>query len=124
MANRKLRYFRIVDGKRIPHMMELDAEMTVITEYADMSAVDHVAKGRTDTADEMSPDRKKAHTMARWATKAVDENPIPGTEDLRVAYMEELEQLKASYADQPCPPCKQGELIRKYRTKLERGNWL
>lgn len=41
--------------QRIPYTIELDATLTVIAEYADMTAVDHVAEGRATQPQETSP---------------------------------------------------------------------
>jgi hypothetical protein len=125
-ANRRLRIFRLKDGKRIPYTIELDNELTVVAEYADTTDLDHPVQGRSTRSEEMAPERKKAMTMARWATKAVAQNPIPGTEDLREDFFTDLENLQSKHitAGTTCPACEVGKLVRRYRARLEEGGWL
>ena len=85
-ANRKLRIFRMRDGVRIPYVLELDHELTVLAEYADTTEVNHVAAGRsglTPRRNADSPARRISTAMSKWCTKAVEENPLPGTDELR-----------------------------------------
>ena len=122
-TSRKLRIFRIQDGQRIPFTLELDHELTVIAEYADAAVIE--TKGRSASPPQPSPDGKKA-TMARWVTKSVDVNPIPGTEGLRGDYFEDLERLQEKHRREgtECSPCEIGRLVRRYREKLEKAGWL
>lgn len=110
--------------QRIPYTIELDDEYTVISEYADTTAVDHVAEGRNPRPSDVSPERQKAMLMARWATPGVDVNPIPGSEELRQEFFTAKQKLEASYAGNNCPGCKLGALIREYRKKLEQKKLL
>ena len=125
MKPRKLRIFRIKDGVRIPYVLELDHELTVLAEYADTTEVDHIREGRRNprkprVAD--SPARRIATAMSKWATERVADNPIPGTDDLRDEYFKELEALETKYADKEskCPACEIGKLMRRYREKMEK----
>lgn len=114
----------MMGDRRVPYTIELDAELTVIAEYADTSALDHVALGRKPEATDMSPERKKAMLMARWATPAVDVNPITGSEDLRQDFFEAKRKLDLQHGGKGCPSCKLGPLIRQYREKLEAAGLL
>lgn len=105
--------------QRVPYTIELDAELTVIAEYADMTALDHVAEGRATPAQETSPERRKAQAVARWVTAQVDVNPIPGSEELREEFFAAKQKLVSSYGGAPCPSCEVGKLIRAFRGKLE-----
>jgi hypothetical protein len=108
----------MMGDRRVPYTIELDHMLTVIAEYADTTALDHVAVGRSTKAAEISPDRRKAVNMARWATEAVDVNPIPGSEELREEFFEAKKKLVASYGEKECPGCEIGKLIREFRDKL------
>lgn len=118
--NRKLRIFRMMGDRRVPYTIELDEQLTVIAEYADTSALDHVAIGRKVEA-ESSPERRKAMLVARWTTPAVDVNPIAGSEELRQEFFEAKQKLDAQHGGKGCPSCKLGPLIRQYREKLEKA---
>jgi hypothetical protein len=111
----------MMGDRRVPYTIELDAELTVIAEYADTSALDHVAMGRKPESAETSPERRKAMLVARWATPAVDVNPIAGSEDLRQEFFEAKRKLDLQHGGKGCPGCKLGPLIRQYREKLERA---
>lgn len=120
--NRKLRIFRMMGDRRVPYTIELDEQLTVIAEYADTTALDHVAIGRNVATADTSPERKKAMLVARWTTPAVDVNPIPGSEELRQEFFEAKRKLDAQYGEKGCPGCKLGTLIRQYREKLEQAH--
>ena len=126
-TNRRLRIFRMKDGLRIPYTIELDDTLTVVAEYADMTELEHIAAGRRNRpASEVNEERRKGMLVARWATEAVIENPIPGTDQLREDYFDSLRELKEQFAarGEKCPGCKMGALIRSFREKLESGGWL
>ncbi len=114
----------MMGDKRVPYTIELDEQLTVIAEYADTSALDHVAMGRKPEAEASSPERRKAMLVARWTTPAVDVNPIPGSEELRQEFFEAKRKLDEQHGVKGCPSCKLGPLIRQYREKLEKANLL
>lgn len=118
-ALRQLKIFRLVNGQRVPCVITLDDTFLVISEVVDLTASTKVADGRRDTAQ--SDVQQKATTMARWVAHSFTDNPIPGTDDLRALYFEELAELVLKHERQgsPCPPCEKGRLIRKHREKLE-----
>jgi len=111
------------DGVRVPYILELDQELTVMTEYADRSVQKHVSDGRRSHRKRRMPDsptRKVALIMSRWVTEAI-ENPIPGTDELRDAYVAERVELHEAAArdGRDCPPCDLSRLMRRYREILE-----
>lgn len=64
--------------------------------------------------------------VGEWATKLVEVNPIPGTDELRAEFFAAEQALKDKYAadGSQCPNCETGALIRKYRAKLESLGYL
>lgn len=114
---RKLRIFRMIDDARVPFVIELDHQLTVISEKPDQEAFHRVVYGRTDEPN--------TRTMTVWSTMEVA-NPIPGTEELRAKYQEELQAMHKRAADNHtiCKPCEVGKLIRRYRLILEAGGYL
>lgn len=64
--------------------------------------------------------------VGEWATKLVEVNPIPGTDELRAEFFAAEQALKDKYAadGNQCPNCETGALIRKYRAKLESLGYL
>jgi len=122
-ATHLLRVFRMHGEQRVPYVIELDAQRTIVSEYVDKAAAGQAAPVVSDAAAapprETSPERFKALTMARWSTPAVKENPIPGSEELREEYLRDREKLEASYGSSGCPSCEHGKLIRAFRAKLE-----
>ena len=58
------------DGVRLPYVLELDHELTVVSEYADTTDVDHVRDGRRAGRGPRvpaSPARRMSAAVARWA---------------------------------------------------------
>lgn len=60
--------------------------------------------------------------MGTWVTDIVEENPIPGTDDLRAQYFAEIAELEAKHAKNGtvCPSCDIGAVMRKWRVKLKK----
>jgi len=108
-------------GARVPYTIELDHELTVISEYADTTTIDHVAAGRRSHGEGDTPTRRKARVMSKWCAKSIEDNPIPGTDDLRTQYFLDFEKLAGEFASEgkACPGCEVGKLMRRYREKLE-----
>ena len=126
-ANRKLRIFRIKDGVRIPYVLELDHELTVISEYADAEVSRHVAEGRSERLRRADSATNRLRTiMARWFSEHVEENPLPGTDPYREDYWHELAELKAKFEakKQKCPGCEISKLQQRYREKLRQAGLL
>ena len=126
-ASRKLRIYRVKDGVRIPYVLELDHELTVIAEYADAVVSKHVADGRATRDERRSSSVDKLRTtMAKWFSEHTEENPIPGTDPYRQDYWDDLASLKAEFAakQQKCPGCKISQLQQRYREKLRQGGFL
>jgi hypothetical protein len=130
-ANRKLRFFRMVDGRRVSRIMELDSNLTFVDEYdattQPTNAAVHIPRAQTaNVGIYETPERKKALLMARWATRSITENPIHGTDEMRTAFFDEMDGLTAKYEAEykQCPPCVIGALIRKYREQLETSKLL
>lgn len=120
-ANRKLRFFRLEGHQKVPYIMELDHELTVVAEYEDKKST-RTTSAHARRAQEMeAPAKKVARVMARWCTKAVKENPIEGTDGLRKAYFKEFDALTEKFAskNKTCPGCEVGKLMRGYREKLK-----
>lgn len=127
--NKTLRIFRLNEaGERIPYVLELDHELTVMSEYADHTAANHVAAGRSTKKAKRADTkgRRIALAIARWVTQSVEDNPIPGTDAMRDTYFEELDALHRYHAQNgsECKPCDVGVLIRQHRTKLEKDGHL
>ena len=59
--------------------------------------------------------------MGTWVTDIVEENPIPGTDELRAEYFNEVAELKARHEKNGtvCPSCDVGAVMRKWRVKLK-----
>jgi hypothetical protein len=133
-TNRKFRFFRVEDGRRIPRVMELDHNLTFIDEYDagtppknPVQAPPPEAKAAPVTAGvHETPERQRAHLVARWSTRMVADNPIPGTDDMREMFFAEVEAVKKKYTEKykECPPCVIGQIIRKYRAQLEESGLL
>ena len=122
-----MKIFRVEDGVRIPYIIELDQELTVMAEYADRTVQKHVSDGRRSHRKPRVPDspqRKVSLIMNRWVTEAIEENPIPGTDDLRDEYFRKRTELheEAAREGRDCPPCELSKLMRRYRETLtEKG---
>lgn len=112
MPNRQIRIFRIQGGQRVPYTLVLDEQLTVLREYAEKTDTSP-AKPASEEAD------NPARRMAKWATDSVSDNPIPGSDELRKQFFEDMQNLVSRYKEGDCPACKKGELIRSYRAKLE-----
>ena len=123
--NRKLRIFRLKDGVRIPYVIELDGELTVIAEYADVTVVDHITEGRRDDRHDDAV-KRIVTAVARWSARAITDNPIPGTDDLRQQFFSERDALEKSFKDagRDCPGCEISKLMRRYRDKLSAAGHL
>lgn len=124
----RIKIFRIEGGVRIPYTIDLDQEMTVIAEYADRTVHRHVVDGRRSHEKPRTPEspaRKIALIMNRWVTKQVETNPIPGTEDLRDRYFDELAAMHtvAALEGSACKPCDISKLMRRYREILEQQGY-
>lgn len=115
-ANRKIRYYEEDDqGNRIPCTLELDNTLLKVAHYKDMSAVDHVARGRNEHRKKkvpLSPARQVARALGQWQVESIEENPIPGSEDLRVEYFEERRKMESRKGG--CRGCDLNKLVRKY----------
>jgi hypothetical protein len=125
-APRRLKIFRLKDGVRIPYVIELDHELTVIHEYADTTAIDHAREGRAPRRQrDDDPQKEMLRTMSRWVTQSIQDNPIPGTDELRQSYVDDLNELTGDYSKvgKECPTCDISQLIRRYRDKLESGGY-
>jgi hypothetical protein len=117
---KQFRFFKIVDGVRTPTVIELDDQMTFVREY-DATAVPRaeiLAKKTPDKPD--TPARVIALEMARWTVAEILDNPIPGSDDLRVEYFRAKAALQAKYKAEgaSCPGCELGRLMRQFREKL------
>tara|TARA_R110002110_G_C13437135_1_gene715780 strand:+ start:1826 stop:2179 length:354 start_codon:yes stop_codon:yes gene_type:complete len=111
-------------GVRVPYTIELDSQSTVIAEYTATTDTDHAVAVRRSRTE--SPVKGAARTMARWATRAVEDNPISGTDDLRSQYFIELDKMVKAHSSKgrSCPGCEIGKLIRRFRGKLEAAGHL
>lgn len=120
---KKLRIFRMEDGERLPYVIELDAQMTVTAEYLD-PAVKAPAAPTSITRGGRSSEG--ARIVAAWTTDSIQDNPIPGTDDLRAEFFEAKRALYSRHeaAGTKCPGCELGQLLRQYRDKLEEGGHL
>ena len=120
MSNlRQLKFFRLINGQRVPCVITLDSTLLIVSEVVDLTTAKKVADGRSNAEEPAA--QRRATTMARWVAHSFTDNPIPGTDDLRALYFEELAALQLKHEQQgsPCPPCEKGRLIRKHREKLE-----
>ena len=122
----RLRFFRLIDGHKVPHVMELDETGLVMREYVaveDPNLPQSPAKrerpGSTPEHPVNVKATKRALLMTKWTSETTEENPIPGTDELRKAYFRDLDELKKIYDNEPCPVCKIVALQRAYRRKLE-----
>ena len=128
--NRILKFYRIQDGVRVPYVMELDAELTVVSEYADTTHLQHVVDGRRSPGarrvEDENPERRKSMIIARWVSESVAENPIEGTDEIRDSYFEDLRALRDKHIERGsrCKPCDVGKLMRRYREILEEKGYL
>lgn len=125
--NRVLKFFRVVDGVRVPYVMELDSELTVISEYADTTHVNHVREGRGGgRRPREDPERRVLMVIARWVSESVTENPIPGSDDLRDKYFRDLRALQDKHIERGsrCPNCEIGKLMRRYREMLQESGYM
>lgn len=115
---RKLRIFRMVGTERVPFILELDETLTVVNETPEQAAFDVAVYGQ-------SPAEVKDR-MTRWSTIEIEENPLPGTEELRAKYRAEREALIESHKKNKtmCPPCEIGKMVRHYRMLLEKDGYL
>lgn len=59
--------------------------------------------------------------VGEWVVASIEQNPLPGTDELRAAYFEAERLMKEKHAADGtvCKPCEAGALIRKYRAKLD-----
>lgn len=105
---RKVRFFRNVDGSRVPFTLVLDEKLNEVSLTRDHEAYTRVVYGTDATASKMT----------LWSTIEVP-NPIPGTDDLRARYAEARKKLEVSVAEGECLPCAVGKLTTRYRTILE-----
>jgi ribosomal protein S27AE len=105
-------------GARVPYILELDQQLTFIAEYRDK--VDTTNGKPARPPRQATPANDLAHTIAKWATKSVEENPIPGTDHIREEYFADLERKIEAFAEQnkSCPGCEVGRLMRNYRKRL------
>jgi len=119
--NRKLRFFRLEGRSRVPYIMELDHELTVVAEYEDAKGSRTAAARVRRAVETEAPAKKIARIMARWCTKSVESNPIENTDGLREKYFEEFDALTEKFAakKKSCPGCEVGKLMRRYREKLK-----
>lgn len=90
----------------MPFLMTLDQTMTVLSDVPDQAALDRVAYGSREKP-------YAASNLSRWLAD-VDENPIPGTDDLRAAFRDERLRLGGD-----CTSCQLAALTAKYRQALE-----
>lgn len=125
-VSRKLRIFRLDDGKRVPYILELDKDRTVIAEYIDNSGIDRSEAALRSGESSQNPARRIAAIMSKWCAKSIVENPIPGTDDIRSDFLDAHDRLVAEHAGSKkgCPACKLGGLQRKFRNLLESGGYL
>jgi hypothetical protein len=129
-ALRRLKLFRVNEsGIRIPWILEIDDDRTVIKEApeegAQLIVPTQVTARSPVQREESDPERQKMGVMARWCTSGIKVNPIPGTDTLRARFFEDLAALEASYTTEtPCPPCLRGKLMRRYRTLVEEAGLL
>ena len=147
-----LMVFRNLNGQRVPFIMELDEEMTVITDRpADGSPVS--TKGTPLAALEAYPDLDNPFFSAgikevkqlpgggkqvvlkptpldikvgTWVTPGIKDNPIPGTDELRAEFFEAEKAMREAHAEKgaECSNCDLGALIRRYRMKLFNAGFL
>lgn len=121
----KIRIFRVDKGtgERVPWVIELDGELTVIAEYqaggSTMGVTIPISEEATPAT--LSP----SHSVARWAVEEV-ENPLPGTDDLRADYFAARRSLVKRHEDggSVCPPCELRDLLWHYKEKLIEGGHL
>ena len=118
---KKLRLFHMEDGEKTPYIYEVDTGYLVHRKYKDeefmamQQRMEDLRSGNRTRRPDTIPGIK-LHTMAKWATESVAENPIAGTDDLRKAYLAERHELVESFRErgEVCPECKIGTLTRKY----------
>lgn len=115
----RMRIYRVDEaGVRVPWVMELDTGQEVVSEAPVTPSRPEVAVARASQNVVDTPDRRKQIATSKWQTESIAENPIPGTDDLRASYFQDLEKLQASY-DGECPACEIGRLMRSYKEILE-----
>lgn len=127
-------YRKNEEGVRIPWVIVLDHERTVLDER-----IDEVALARMQSAAAWYPDgggqeqpkknlmrggqdaREFRAKVAFWVTKDAD-NPFPGTDELRNAYFDEVTRLEESFKTRGkvCPSCEKGRVIRNYTSRLSK----
>ena len=122
---RKLRFFKIEEGKKVPWVMELDRRSVYIKDYR----LEGVAQAKVESIREAAkvpqPNKKDPEVVRKlgsWISQSIKENPIPGTDDLRAEYFERLEQEidKAHQEGRKCTrTCVITRLLAQYREKLE-----
>lgn len=147
-----LMVFRILNGQRVPFIVELDEEMTVVSDRpADGTPIS--TKGTPLAALEAYPDLDNPFFSAgikevrelpgggkqvvlkptqldikvgMWVTPNITDNPIPGTDDLRAEFFEAEKAMRDAHAEQgtQCSDCDLGALIRRYRLKLFNDGFL
>lgn len=122
--SRKLKIFRIEGGVRMPWILELDHQATVIHEYQDTATLDHVTAGRRPRR-EMTPVKKAGLALAQWLSRSREENPLPGSDDLRIQYFKDVDDKTAEFVEKglKCPQCQLSPLVKRYRAKLEAGGF-
>jgi hypothetical protein len=121
---KQIRVFRIVGDVRRPYIIELDSESTVLAEYADTTAnaAREAPRAVTGTAlAKLEPAKIVARAAAKWAIAEIEDNPIPGSDDLRAEYFQAKAALQEKYIAQgsTCPGCELGKLMRQFKEKLK-----
>lgn len=149
-ANTVLMVFRLIDGQRIPYLLELDKDMLVVSDHpadgpptltTSAAVLEHYpdlnnpffSAGKRHVEQLPGGGQKLVFTptpldirVAKWATPGVDENPIPGTDDLRAEFFAAEKAMNDRHAAEgtKCSDCDLGSLIRRFRQKLFDAGYL
>lgn len=139
--------FRPLDGIRTPYKITLDRLRNVISDEVDRDALERIkanpfilARHRIDAGPDTHTALLQAQGLHRqvtdkgvlitrtppdeWSTKfdqwlkKDQPNPFPGTDELRVSYYQELDDVEARIAAGNCPGCEIIKTQVSYRERL------
>ncbi len=118
-----IKFYRVVMGIRTPYIMVLNGRRELISE-----TVDHDALARSASRAPLMAAEGGGAFITPVVTKPSDAwfaegapNPLPGTEDLRTSYFDQVKALQDEHekAGTKCPDCELGSILRQFKVSLK-----
>ena len=112
-------------GKKISWVIEYDKDRVITKEYEDPRMAERLGALETRKSEPSKPAVNPTTVnlkgiIPRWCAEQIDENPVPGTDELRAEFFEALRELEKAYENNPggCPGCERGKLQRRFGDRL------